>query len=109
MLPNRRFLKPTPHFLCVDRQWRYGDTVGRRDLAPTLLHCDVGVMALGLKKCNRGDHGGYDKDARQGVRKHVLHNIFRRLRQVAMRDEDPYLFFQGSMATQKLSASRLQA
>jgi hypothetical protein len=61
-------------------------------------------MAFGLKNCNSGDHGRYYQDSRHGARQHVLHDVLRRSRQLIARDEDPHLFFEGGMATQKLGA-----
>jgi hypothetical protein len=63
------------------------------NLAPPQLNCDVRVVAFGLKKSNSGDHGRYHHDFGQGVRKHVLHDVFRRLRKFIARDEDPHLLF----------------
>jgi hypothetical protein len=48
-------------------------------------------MAFGLEKCNSRDHGGYDQDSRNGMRQHVVHDIFRRLGQLVARDKDPDL------------------
>ena len=56
------------------------------------LNGDVGVMPLDLKKSDSGNHGSYHHHSRQGVRQHVLHDVFRRLRHLIARDEDPNLF-----------------
>jgi len=71
-------------------------------------HGDVGIAAFCLRQRDGGDHGSDDEDSRHSVRKHFPHDVFRGLQQLIAPNEDPYLFFQGGMAAQKLHAPRLQ-
>ena len=52
--------------------------------------------------CLQHHDGGDDEDSRLSVRKHVPHDVFRRLRQLIALNEDPHLFFQRGVAAPKL-------
>lgn len=69
----------------------------------------IAVVADGLKHGDRADDAGDDDDSGDGVREHLMDDLFGLRGQVETLDEDARLEFGGHVATEKGDAARLQS
>jgi len=114
LLPISSFcLTPSggPYIFCVPDKTGARSPARAAEAYPAVMRPsggDVGIVAFRLQQRDGGAHGSDDEDSRHNVRKHIPHDLFRRLLQVVAPNEDPHLFFRGGMAAQILHAPRLQ-
>ena len=77
-------------------------------LLASVSYRDVAITTVCLQQRNSRDHRCDNQHIRERVRQHLLHDLFRLLRQVMVRNQSPDLLLQRRVTTQQLHAPMLQ-